>query len=337
MGKRLIVKNFGPIKEVDIDLKKINVFIGPQGSGKSTIAKIISFCSWLDKRRSDDGVYIGAYRRLASYHKLHDYFKAHLNVATTYAKLGEIENIIMKALENGAELSVRSSLKGYELKTRDGREITLDSPEMVADMAHRLIADNKLDTPLMFLEKLGLGEIYVDYMNKSIDFDKLKKIITQNYNLAVNFSNFEKSANILIDNATTALANGEDYLNILNNLKADLTKLGKKCKLTKKENTILPSAIDQVLEICTEDSSLQKDIVFNTLISSAKSQIASLIQAKYEKREEQLSGTELLMTLVTSVMLLEDSPVHKKRAEICEKYRELAEYREQLSANLQEE
>ena len=29
-------------------------FIGPQGSGKSTIAKIISFCSWLDKRISDD-------------------------------------------------------------------------------------------------------------------------------------------------------------------------------------------------------------------------------------------------------------------------------------------
>ena len=86
------------------------------------------------------------------------------------------------------------------------------------ELLNSLIADNKLDTPLMFLEKLGLGEIYVDYMNKSIDFDKLKKIITQNYNLAVNFSNFEKSANILIDNATTALANGEDYLNILNNV-----------------------------------------------------------------------------------------------------------------------
>ena len=74
MGKRLIVKNFGPIKSVEIDLKKINIFIGPQGCGKSTLAKIISFCSWLDKRRSDDGVYIGAYKRLASYHKLQDYF-----------------------------------------------------------------------------------------------------------------------------------------------------------------------------------------------------------------------------------------------------------------------
>lgn len=38
---RLIVKDIGPIKYVDLDLKKINVFIGPQGKGKSTLAKII--------------------------------------------------------------------------------------------------------------------------------------------------------------------------------------------------------------------------------------------------------------------------------------------------------
>ena len=47
--KHLIIRNLGPIKSVDIKLNKFNVFIGPQGSGKSTIAKIISFCSWLEK------------------------------------------------------------------------------------------------------------------------------------------------------------------------------------------------------------------------------------------------------------------------------------------------
>lgn len=46
---RLIIKNIGPIKDVDIKLNKVNVFIGQQSSGKSTIAKIISFCSWLEK------------------------------------------------------------------------------------------------------------------------------------------------------------------------------------------------------------------------------------------------------------------------------------------------
>lgn len=46
---RLIIRNIGPIKNVDIELNKVNVFIGEQSSGKSTIAKIISFCSWLEK------------------------------------------------------------------------------------------------------------------------------------------------------------------------------------------------------------------------------------------------------------------------------------------------
>ena len=45
----LSIKNVGPIKEVCFKLNKINVFIGPQSSGKSTIAKIISFCLWLEK------------------------------------------------------------------------------------------------------------------------------------------------------------------------------------------------------------------------------------------------------------------------------------------------
>lgn len=45
----LSISNIGPIKNIDIELNQFNVFIGPQSSGKSTIAKIISFCQWLEK------------------------------------------------------------------------------------------------------------------------------------------------------------------------------------------------------------------------------------------------------------------------------------------------
>jgi predicted ATPase len=48
--KSLEILNIGPIKEVKIDLNKINVFIGEQSVGKSTIAKIISYCQWAEKR-----------------------------------------------------------------------------------------------------------------------------------------------------------------------------------------------------------------------------------------------------------------------------------------------
>lgn len=46
---KLTINNIGPLKSIAIDLNKINVFIGPQSVGKSTIAKLISFCNWLEK------------------------------------------------------------------------------------------------------------------------------------------------------------------------------------------------------------------------------------------------------------------------------------------------
>lgn len=52
---KIRVKNFGPIKEGFLehggwmDIKKITVFIGNQGSGKSTVAKLISTLSWIEK------------------------------------------------------------------------------------------------------------------------------------------------------------------------------------------------------------------------------------------------------------------------------------------------
>jgi AAA15 family ATPase/GTPase len=44
MNEKLVVKNFGPIKEAELEIKKVTVFIGPQGSGKSTLAKLVAIC-----------------------------------------------------------------------------------------------------------------------------------------------------------------------------------------------------------------------------------------------------------------------------------------------------
>ncbi|KAA2242584.1 ATP-binding protein [Chitinophaga agrisoli] len=42
MRSSLVVKNFGPIDFVDLDLRNVNVFIGPQASGKSALAKLLT-------------------------------------------------------------------------------------------------------------------------------------------------------------------------------------------------------------------------------------------------------------------------------------------------------
>ncbi len=55
---KLYIKNFGPLKEVKIELSQINVLIGANGSGKSVLAKIITII--LDLRNhmlEDDNVF----------------------------------------------------------------------------------------------------------------------------------------------------------------------------------------------------------------------------------------------------------------------------------------
>ncbi|MDR1974487.1 MAG: ATP-binding protein [Bacteroidales bacterium] len=79
----IIIRNIGPIKEASFNLNKINVFIGPQSSGKSTIAKIISYCTWVEKDVATSQS-LKAYQendnyfkeRLESYHKLKGYFRS---------------------------------------------------------------------------------------------------------------------------------------------------------------------------------------------------------------------------------------------------------------------
>ncbi len=46
MSEKLIIRNFGPITNVELDLRKVNVLIGESGTGKSTIAKVLAFCKY---------------------------------------------------------------------------------------------------------------------------------------------------------------------------------------------------------------------------------------------------------------------------------------------------
>ena len=39
---KLIVKNFGPLKDIEIEVREMVTFIGAQASGKSTLAKLLS-------------------------------------------------------------------------------------------------------------------------------------------------------------------------------------------------------------------------------------------------------------------------------------------------------
>lgn len=48
--KKLTIRKFGPVDDVEIELKRVNVILGPQSSGKSTILKVACYCEWLERQ-----------------------------------------------------------------------------------------------------------------------------------------------------------------------------------------------------------------------------------------------------------------------------------------------
>jgi len=95
---KIKIKNFGPIKEgyrdADgnewMDIKKVTLFIGNQGSGKSVVAKLISTFAWIEKALTRGDYSVKEFerkdrlKRQIEYHRLENYFHNSKNTTIEY-------------------------------------------------------------------------------------------------------------------------------------------------------------------------------------------------------------------------------------------------------------
>ena len=83
---KIKIKNFGPIKEGYLendgwlDIKRVTVFIGNQGSGKSTVAKVFSTLTWMEKALNRGDIDKGklthaSFFKLFEYQRINNYFR----------------------------------------------------------------------------------------------------------------------------------------------------------------------------------------------------------------------------------------------------------------------
>ena len=113
--RHLIIRNIGPVKFAEFELKRFNFIIGPQSSGKSTIAKILSTCSWVEKEVAttmDEHAVAdaAAFRALmVVFHKMTDYFVEDSEI--------QFETDVIKISLKGESFNVQ--LKNQELYRRE--------------------------------------------------------------------------------------------------------------------------------------------------------------------------------------------------------------------------
>lgn len=188
---KIRIKNFGPIREGYkenggwLDVKKVTVFIGNQGSGKSTVAKLISTFSWIEKaltRGDFDAKWFTKNSRFrknyCSYHRIENYFTG--MDGDDKAEIEYKGNSYSMSYRDG-KLSIEESLQeGYQLPqimyvpSERNFISTIKSPKLL-----KLSSDSLIEFLTEFdNSKLELKDsLKLPINDTNIDYDKLKDII----------------------------------------------------------------------------------------------------------------------------------------------------------------
>ncbi len=140
---RIIIKNVGPISFVDMELNKVNILMGPQSSGKSTIAKIISYCQWVEKRYILDGKYeYKVSEQLLSFHRLGEsYFSDESQF--------EYETDFIKISYKGIDLKQEIIVKGDSLAYQKWKNIYIPSERNFVSVIPNLRKYNETNDNIM--------------------------------------------------------------------------------------------------------------------------------------------------------------------------------------------
>lgn len=151
--QRIVIKNFGPIKDAEIEITPLLVLIGEQATGKSTIAKLIYFFKSLSndffsRYYMSEDVYINLARDIvfATREKFYDYFGSthHLDDFTITYHYNDRRNITI-TLNTDKNLIVHLSYTFFEPEDRKIlKEYKVDLLQIRKDLEQEYRLMNKM-------------------------------------------------------------------------------------------------------------------------------------------------------------------------------------------------
>ena len=187
----LKIRNIGPIKNICLELKRFNFFIGRQSSGKSTIAKIISFCTWIEKDLQTHPNIKDSIKKLRenqfvedleNFHCMHNYFG---------------QNSFLEYISDYTTIKFENNKCTIELSIKQ----TYERVKVLYIPAERSIAvRNDIDVKSRVF---NIKDFVVDFDNARVNYSKKKCINLPN--LGISYYQEQTNDGRLIDKITSNL------------------------------------------------------------------------------------------------------------------------------------
>ena len=178
MAKYIRIQHFGPIAESgELDIKAVMVFCGQQGSGKSTIAKLISTCSWIEKALArkeiarKDITAKNFRNRYCGYHYLTNFFIEGKTYIHYQGELVDIQyrNDTIAVIEKENNLYRMPQIM-YVPAERNFM-VAVEQAEKIRNLPPALVTLQQV-----FKKALNVGDYKIPIDGFSVHYDKLNKI-----------------------------------------------------------------------------------------------------------------------------------------------------------------
>lgn len=273
--------------------------------------------------------YVKSLTKDTKFDKVRPVFNTYLKRALDYSKLADIQSILMKAVDKSVELNVAKIFDEYKItmknpKTKMPEEYSMGSEEMIAYMVNNLVLDNNNDTALLFIEKLGLGESYVNFMLEHFNLESLKKsfgIVKQSSKDAPQFMN--KLDEIVLEANDELTNQKKDHILVLGDLRTKIQDLGTTYQIDSELLEIFTNMIDNIAQAIAENPNAEKDLLFTALMGNAKQEFAQNMQAIIDSNLEIIKQNETVINLINGILLRNNSEACKKREKFNQEYMDL--------------
>lgn len=179
----IYIKNFGPIGEgygAPIPISPITIFCGLQGAGKSTVAKLISTCLWLEKalvrgkivqnKKAETPVF---FRQQCEFHRIQNYFRGETEIDFTGSRYNFHYRNDSFVIERLPEVEKYSMPKIMYVPAERNFISVVEHPETLKEFPASLFAlFSEFDTARKSLQK----DISLPIAGYAFQYDKLNNI-----------------------------------------------------------------------------------------------------------------------------------------------------------------
>jgi hypothetical protein len=268
--------------------------------------------------------------------KTKETYKKYLTHELEMAKLVDIQDTLMEAVQSGNAAQVKNSFDDYYISADGTSAVSMNSDDAIDVMVRSLIIENNTKTAKMFVEKLGLGDRVMSIEAKLLADIKPKSVVDSMSNLAMSASKTISVANSEFTALAEELNHTDDVLASIDKSKEKYIEQTKGVK-NKSNVKIYLQAMDKMKQTLSDNSEITPQILIAQVYPETIQSMSDSMNSKLEDTQDKLNAIDLVYKFLLDLHLPTYSRGYKIQQKLKNDYSDLTAYNDMMVEKLANE